>query len=63
MNENVEYIDKEAAQRRFEIIRIMLPIVWRETESPSMRGKVKDAVARASEIADEVEQVLKGGTK
>ena len=63
MNENVEYIDKEAEQRRFEIMRVMLPIVWRETESPSMRGKVKDAVERAAEIADAVEFKLKGGSR
>ena len=63
MNENVEYIDKEAEQRRFEIMRVMLPIVWRETESPSMRGKVKDAVERAAEIADAVELKLKGGSR
>lgn len=63
MNENVEHIDKEAEQRRFEIMRVMLPIVWRETESPSMRGKVKDAVERAAEIADAVELKLKGETK
>lgn len=63
MNENVEYIDKEAEQRRFEIMRVMLPIVWRETESPSMRGKVNDAVERAAEIADAVELKLKGGSR
>ena len=61
MNEQVKYIDKEAEQRRFEIIKIMLPIVWHETDSPSMRGKVKDAVEHAAEIADAVEMKLKGG--
>lgn len=60
MNENVEYVDLVAEQRRFEIIRIMLPIVWRETGSPTMRGKVKDAVERAAEIAEAVEMKLKG---
>ena len=60
MNENVEYADLVAEQRRFEIIRIMLPIVWHETSEPSIRGKVKEAVERAAEIADAVEMKLKG---